>query len=134
MRDIKFRAWDKTKKRMFTSKHSYVRFGGNVHIHVKDPWNDCPQDGDIVLMQYTGLKDKSGREIYEGDVVIINDIRWEVVWDEYQSRLYLMPKSQPQREFDKAIDVFCVDCETENDCRDEIEVIGNIHENGDLLK
>ena len=62
MREIKFRAWDRVLKRMLIPK-----FIGNGN-------NFCSDDlmavtGVIDLMQYTGLKDKNGVEIYEGDII-----------------------------------------------------------------
>jgi len=56
MREIKFRVWDIEKKQM-------------LHIHtlfLKNKDEICPPG---ILMQYTGLKDKNGKEIYEGDIV-----------------------------------------------------------------
>ncbi|MFN4016844.1 MAG: YopX family protein [Reyranella sp.] len=69
MREIKFRAWDKGKRIM-----SFAPFGiedidglerllGSVRIMVSQSRIDH-----LVLMQYTGLTDKNGKEIYEGDV------------------------------------------------------------------
>lgn len=69
MREIKFRAWHKEHKLMFEV------FGFDVNTIY--PWQrECdpeipiaPDAEDCTLMQYTGLKDKNGKEIYEGDIV-----------------------------------------------------------------
>src|ERR1019366_6264212 len=68
MREIKFRAWDSTRSYMVP----FHQFGGSVN----------PTDGgsnttqlrhleSLILLQYTGLKDKNGVEIYDGDIVHI---------------------------------------------------------------
>ena len=84
MREIKFRAWDKENKRMVSELVSYalpnatITFDGLVYHR-----NEFNIQSQYELMQYTGLKDKNGKEIYESDYLGDGDeIYYQVVWDE----------------------------------------------------
>jgi uncharacterized phage protein (TIGR01671 family) len=72
MREIKFRAWDRDKKQWIY--HFNVRPLGLVVNLAGDEYLNCE------LVQFTGLKDKNGREIYEGDVVFHSSDNWEVAY------------------------------------------------------
>ena len=67
MRGFKFRAWDKYQKVMYVSPDEIEHLGSWFDAHLPGAAADKNR---IILMQFTGLTDKNGREIYEGDLLV----------------------------------------------------------------
>lgn len=138
MREYKFRVWDKENKEMLyqgsnTTHNNSVMdcrivldelgFDVLVRLYGKDEYeyrNNCE------LMQYTGLKDKNGKEIYEGD--IITEI--------YEGDIIFRPNEVGRIEFSEDgsfLIRFPHHLARLNATWEPIEVIGNIHDNPELL-
>lgn len=136
MREIKFRAWmnewDDGGK-MFYKIISLTPDFSEVQISLD---GDNRYDGDftvgkdVKLMQYTGLKDKNGVEIYEGDIVRLTD-DWDN--DSVHQVEYCAEYGYPAFDVKPSIDVESNGL-SHFMATGEIEVIGNIYENPELLE
>jgi uncharacterized phage protein (TIGR01671 family) len=119
MRPIKFRAWDKRRKLMM---YDVQAFYGSF-------W-DLLKDENCFVMQYTGLKDKNGKEIYEGDIV---DYKGHQVVEYHLGSFVCYEKkllgNSYRIDYMRNLSDIC----EAGDMR-KFEVIGNIYENKDLLK
>lgn len=114
-REIKFRAWNDSKKD-WEGNFSISRIGSFLRLGISQSTEG------IHVMQFTGLLDKNGKEIYEGDIVADRshtDLIFAIEYDNEHAGYY-MPEA------------------FEEECRwpiseVELEIIGNIYENPELL-
>ncbi|MBC1982795.1 YopX family protein [Listeria booriae] len=145
MRPIEFRIWNKIQNRYITNDLADLCLdlqNGNVLC------GDLGHDGsivnisaDVLLEQYTGLKDKNDKKVFEGDILRITEMsegyksaelevkefKAPVVFDDYGWIVYDKEDTgYPLVILDRAFDSIGADT--------EIEILGNIHENKNLLE
>ena len=120
MREIKFRVWDNNKMckvEGFVNGKPFVDFRYDNDFEQYEIMDYQVLDGNN-LMQYTGMKDKNGKEIYEGDIV--SYFKDELAEIKFINGCFAIKSNS-------YIDYF-------NQIIAEIEVVGNIYESKDLLK
>ena len=123
MRDIKFRAYDKKENEMFYS--SMYQDKTSMAYGLSNFLSECT-DIEDTLMQYTGLKDKDGVEIYEDDIVkFIPSGEYGLVTTFGSSQNLGIEWENSRTAF--FTPMFYLGCET------ELEIIGNIYESPELL-
>lgn len=129
MRPIKFRAWDGE----FMIKQSNLDEISVQELR-KGVMDGVPTEGEqtkIIVMQYTGLKDRNDKEIYEGDIVkVLEKGTWYTCKVAYGlCGFFLVPlKAHPF--FGR---LYFTESENNSKQDDGVEVIGNIYENKELL-
>ncbi|MDU6827798.1 YopX family protein [Campylobacter sp.] len=129
MKEIKFRAWDVLNKKMLS-------WGEVFHLPAWEIFPGTPEQRAFEVMQYTGLKDRNGKEIYEGDIlelranpfdrkkdlfqVVFKDGGFRDEWNNYIGQ-YLPPDIRNKQGGRVRLNEAC-------------EVVGNIYENPELLE
>lgn len=128
MREIKFRVWNKINQNW-----------GEIERFIGESYGNLNEDENLILQQYTGLKDKNNKEIYEGDIVrweydsVPNKINCEIKYlcDRLHNGYYLIYRNDPNQinGYSYIKELWNDDILTKN-----IEIIGNIFANLSFIK
>ena len=140
MRSIKFRVWHHTLNKFIPADEWYLDLNGRLcFLDIKGITDDYlieVEESLYTAQQYTGIKDKNGKDIYEGDVITFTkrgithgpdaeDVKNAEVWYSFEDCAFVFGKY-------KSAD-YTWWYSMADDLRD-FEVVGNIFENKDLLK
>ena len=118
-RKIAFRAWGVNTKEFYDEDFSVSGDGKAIFTGEGDAY-DVP--GEFILMQFTGLLDKNGKEIYEGDVVRMSDTKYQVKYVHAEFRLSNLESGNITNSWGLS-----------DQHRMKLEIIGNVYEHPNLL-
>ena len=121
MREIKFRGYDKKENEMFYS--SMYQDKTSMAYGLSNFLSEC-SDIEDTLMQYTGLKDKNGVKIYEGDILKDGGRFWKIEISPIYGIFFILSKGLYTRCYGDFASYLV----------DDFQVIGNIYENKELLE
>lgn len=141
MRELKFRVWDEAFKKMrynYMLEMDWPTTGEKFDHGVVGPfipfagrWKSPTDFEYFPIMQYTGLKDKNGKEIYESDVVTLETYgTCKVLFDEAMFKYVLI---KPYMEDDIQSEVSIITQELYPTTRYLVEIIGNVYETPELI-
>ena len=123
-----FRAWDKTRERHYMVHTLEFDIHGNMMGGCMHEWGDNIEltftAEDVVIEQFTGVIDKKGRKIFNGDIVMCNNKHVGVVeWEEHDCCFNVSGYYNPSNDYPTIAFME----------GQPFEVVGNIHDNLDLL-
>ena len=116
MKEIKFRVWDKYDNEMkYDAQDTYDYIVNNI---MEDCFGDVLKSERYEVMQYIGIKDKNGKEIYEGDILLDDETNTplKVYFNENDAKFAISNEPQFPMEW-----------------LQDLEILGNIYENPELL-
>ncbi|WP_039652393.1 YopX family protein [Clostridium tyrobutyricum] len=116
MREIKFRVWDILNKKM-------LEWGDIFDLPAWEIFPGTPEQRPFEVMQYTGLKDRKGKDIFEGDIVAEGTINYVVA---FYAGAWRLKQNIDGDTWWKSLYRYVADF--------RVEVIGNVYENQELLK
>lgn len=109
-REIKFRAWDEVSEKMLNWNYFLDTNMKNTFI--------APESTGLILMQYTGLDDKNGKEIYEGDIAKYENMIGKIM---FFNGSFILSDFEETEEWELGV------------INEELEIMGNIYDNPELL-
>lgn len=136
MRTIKFRGKSILTDEWFYGDlvHSADNKRTAILVNDKDSYDECEVDPETVG-QFTGLMDKNGTEIYEGDIVAFDDTPYCVNGSKYQGMVVMYNGAWCVKHYEKCFDVdFYSPLFADDFSNRKTIILGNIHDNPELLK
>lgn len=124
---FRFRAWNKEYKQLhYDAEDTYDCLNGKPYPIAASYFGCLLYNEDWIVEQCTGLKDKNGKLIYEGDILEVSEA--------YENGIYKLEFCQSDCEYNLYNNDGCFVYELTKSFSKFVKIIGNIHENGDLLE